>query len=159
MSVVAVKAGPFVKLIAQSYTPVTRSSNNSTDATYQTLASVTLPGGTMNLNGKIVIEQDWSYTNSANTKNMRIDWGGNWMTAASATTTAQSWLVLAIKNANSLTSQIALNSTTYGSGAALTAAVDTTQNVNIDFRCNWGANVIGESITLLGYSIWYYPGS
>lgn len=148
---------PLPVLISQSYAPVTRSSNNSTDATYLTLASVTVPGGTMNANGKIVIEQDWGYTSSASTKNLRIDWGGQWMTAAPATTTARSCFMLAIKNANSLVSQTALNSTAFGSGAAITTAVDTTQDVTIDFRCNWSANVASEQITLIGYSIWYYP--
>jgi hypothetical protein len=66
--------------------------------------------------------------------------------------------MLAIKNANSLVSQTALNSTAFGSGAAITTAVDTTQDVTIDFRCNWSTNVASEQITLIGYSIWYYPG-
>lgn len=153
---------PLPILIAQSYSPVTRSSKNGVggnDTDYITLASVTVPGGTMNANGKIVIEQDWGYTSSANTKNLRIDWGSQWLTAAPATATARSYFMLAIKNANSLVSQIALNGIAFASGDAITTAVDTTQDVAIDFRCNWGANVASEQIILLGYSVWYYPGT
>lgn len=147
------------RLISQSYAAVSRSSNNSTDNTYFTLATVTVPGGTMNYSGKIVIEQDWAYTNSVNTKNLRIDWGGTWMTAVPATSTNRAWLALAVKNANSLASQTALNSSAFGLGAEITTAVDTTQDVAVDFRCNWGANVVGEQIILRGYSVWYYPGN
>lgn len=159
MAIIAVKPSTSPRLIAQSYAPVTRSSNNSTDNTYTTLATVTVKGGTMGLNDKIVIEQDWKYTNSASTKNMRVDWGGNWITAAPATTTDRSCIMLAIKNANSLTSQTMLNSTTYGSGAEVTTSVNTAQDVAIDLRCNWGANVASESITLVGYSVWLYPSA
>ena len=148
------------RLIAQSYAPVTRSSNNSTDTTYTTLATVTVPGGTMNANGKIVIEQDWKYTNSASTKTLRVDWGGNWITGPTATTTANAWFVLAVKNANSRSSQIMLNGTAYStSNLDTTTAVDTSADVAIDFKCNWGANVASEQIILRGYSVWYYPGT
>lgn len=152
--------GTLPRLISQSYAPVTRSSDNATDTSYVTLATVTVPGGTMNYNGKIVIEQDWRHTSSVSAKNLRIDWGGTWMTAAPVSAnTNRSFLLLSIKNANSLASQTALNSSTFGSGTEVTAAIDTTQSVAIDFRCNWGANVVGEQIILLGYSVWYYPGN
>jgi hypothetical protein len=154
----AIAAAP--RCIAQSYAPVTRSSNNSTDTTYTTLATVTVPAGTMNANGKIVIEQDWKHTNSAGTKNLRVDWGGNWITGPSVTTTVNSYFMLAIKNANSLASQIMLNGIAFASSNLdTTSAVDTTQDVAIDFKCNWGANVASEQIILRGYSVWYYPGT
>lgn len=154
----AIAAAP--KCIAQSYAPVTRSSDNLTDTTYTTLATVTVPGGLMNANGKIVIEQDWKHTNSVTVKNLRVDWGGNWITGPSVTTVVNSFFMLAVKNANSLGSQIMLNGIGYGSSALdTTSSVDTTANVAIDFKCNWAANVAGEQIILRGYSVWYYPGT
>lgn len=147
-------------LVAQSYVAVPRSSDGATDATYTTLATVMVPGGLMNANGKIVIEQDWKHTNSASTKTLRVDWGGNWITGPTVTTTWNSAFMLAVKNTNSLSSQIMLNSTSYGSSSLdTTTAVDTTQPVAIDFKCNWSTNVAAEQIILRGYSVWYYPGS
>lgn len=156
---------PLPMLISQSYVPVTRSSRNGVggsplDTDYVTLATVTVPAGTMNYNGKIVIEQDWKHTNSANTKNLRIDWGGNWITGPSVTAVVNSLFLLVIKNANSLSSQVMLNGIAYSSSALdTTSSVDTTQDVAIDFKCSWGANVAGEQIILRGYSVWYYPGN
>src|SRR5690242_20169101 len=148
-------SGKVPVLVAQSYVAVPRSSDNSTDATYTTLATVTVPGGLMNANGKLIIEQDWKHTGSASTKNLRVDWGGNWITGPSVTTAVNSWFVLAIKNANSLSSQIMLNGTNYSTSTLdTTTAVDTSQNVAIDFKCNWNANVVGEQIILRGYSVW-----
>jgi hypothetical protein len=147
-------------LISQSYAPVTRSSNNSTDATYTTLATVTVPGGLMNLNGKVVIEQDWKFTSSASSKTLRVDWGGNWITGPSVTTTQNAYYMLAVKNANSLSSQIMLNGTTFNISPLDTfTTVDTTQDVAIEFKCNWNANVASEQIILRGHSVWYYPGN
>jgi hypothetical protein len=147
-------------LVAQSYVAVSRSSDSSTDATYTTLATVTVPGGLMNANGKLIIEQDWKHTGSASTKTLRVDWGGNWITGPTVTTAVNSWFVLAVKNANSLSSQILLNGTNYSTSTLdTTTAVDTSQNVAIDFKCNWSTNVVGEQIILRGYSVWYYPGS
>lgn len=147
-------------LISQSYAPVTRSSDNATDTSYVTLATVTVPGSLMNYNGKLMIEQDWKNTNSASVKTLRVDWGGNWITGPSVTTNVNSYFLLAIKNANSLVSQIMLNGIGFSSSNLdTTAAVDTSQAVAIDFKCNWGANVAGEQIILRGYSVWYYPGN
>jgi hypothetical protein len=151
-------------LISQSYSPITRSSDNSTDTAFQTLYSVTLPGNTMNYNGKLVIEQDWKGTSSSNAKTLRVDWGGNWITGPTMSTNVNAAFMLAIKNANSLSSQIMLNGTSYStSDLDTTTSVDTTQDVVIDFKCSWTSNVVGavgtEKIILRGYSIWYYPGN
>lgn len=151
--------------IAQSYAPVTRSSRNGVggsplDTDYVTLGTVVVPGGTMNYNGKIVIEYDWKYTNSASIKGLRIDWGGVWISGPSVSTSVNACFMLALKNANSLSSQILLDSTAYSTSTRdATASADTTQDVAIDFRCNWGANVAGEQIILRGFSVWYFPGN
>lgn len=151
-------------LISQSYSPVTRSSTNgvgTNDTDFQTLASVTVPGGTMNKNGLISVEQDWKYTNSTSIKTLAMDWGGanvSWGTAGSGV--VRSCYRIAIKNTNSLTAQNVFNNTTYGNAAADAApAINTANDVLIDHKCKWSANVASEQIILLGYSIWYYPGN
>lgn len=154
---------PLPLLISQSYAPFTRSSTNGVgiaDTEVQTLATVIVPGGMMNKNGKIVIEQDWKYTSSASVKTLRVDWGGVWVSGPTATTSVRAMFMLTVKNLNSLSVQSLLNFTSYGTSTidpALTS--DTAKDVAIDFRCQWGANVASEQIILLGYSVWYYPGN
>lgn len=164
MTIVATRNGPVVSLVSQYYAPSTRSSTNGVgpvvDTDYVTLATVTVPGGLMNSNGKLIIEQDWKHTGSASTKTLRVDWGGNWITGPTVTTAVNSWFVLGIKNANSLTSQIMLNGTNYSTSTLdTTASVNTASDVAIDFKCNWSALASGEQIILRGYSVWYYPGN
>lgn len=149
--------------VHQSYAPITRSSTNgiiTNDTDFQTMASIIVPGGTMNYNGKLVIEHDWKHTNSIRQKTLRIDWGGAWIAGPVVTTSLRSLFLLAIKNTNSLSSQTLLNSVSYGTVPLdTTAGVDTTQDARIELKCNWDANVASEEIILLGYSIWYYPGN
>ena len=146
-------------LIAQSYAPITRSSDNSTDTTFVTLASVTIPAGTMNPNSEIVIEQDWKYSNSAGVKVLAVDFGGWNISGPWVTTTARANYRTAIKNLDSYTSQSYFNNQTYGTATAdATTAVDTENVVLVDFKCKWNANVASESITLMGYKVWHSPG-
>lgn len=149
-------------LISQSYAPASRTSNNSTDTSWVTLGTVTIIGNTMNLNGKCVIESSWRFPASASTKQIRLDWGGFWVAGPYITgaTYQTADVLIGIKNANSKSSQILLNTYSYGLSAEnITSTVDTSNNTNIDLRCSWNANVAAETITLLGYSVWYYPGN
>jgi hypothetical protein len=146
-------------LIAQSYAAVTRTSDNATDTSVVTLSSVTIPGGTMNFNGELVVTQDWKYTNSATTKTLAMDWNGLNVSAPTATTTARANYRISIKNLNSLSSQSIFGNTTFGVAAGDPMGfANTAEDVVVDHKCRWSANVSGESIALLGYSIWYYPG-
>ena len=66
-----------------------------------------------------------------------------------------------IINANSLVSQKVLNASTFSLAVPsphTSLFKDTAANVPIDIKVRWGANVASEFITLLGYSIWHYPG-
>lgn len=150
------------RLISQSYAPASRTSNNSTDASWVTVGTITVPGATMNLNGKLVMESSWRFPATTSTKQLRLDWGGIWLAGPyfNNATFQTADLRYSIKNTNSLSSQILLNNYTESpSTENITANVNTSNDVNIDWRCAWGANVVGETITLLGYSIWYYPGN
>lgn len=152
--------------IAQSYAGWTRSSLNSTvttpaDNAYVTIATVTVPAGTMGANSKLVIVTDYDYTNSASTKTLAVDWGGSNISGPTFTTTGAVKIILEIINKNSRSSQIILNNNSYGTDtvAHLTASKDTASDVAIDFKVKWSAAALTETITLLGYSIWHYPGS
>ena len=148
--------------IAQSYTAVTRSSDNATDTSYVTLASTTLPSGTMNLNGELIITQDWKCNASALVKTLALNFGGISVSSPTVTDSnvQRTNYRIAIKNLNSTASQSIFGHITFGGAYGNpTTSVDTTAAVTIDHTCKWSANVVGEQITLIGYSVWYYPGS
>lgn len=151
--------------IEQSYAAAIRSSTNgvgTNDTDYQVLATVTVPGGTMGPNSRLEIITNWDYTSSASVKTLAMDWGGLNVSGPTYSTTASVALRVAIMNANSLTAQKILNGSTFASPsgtAHISATSNTANDVAIDFKVKWGANVASESITLIGYSIWHYPGS
>ncbi len=154
-------AGLLPQRVAQSYAPVTRSSNNTTDTGWVVLASIVVPGGTMGVNSKLVIIVDWNFTNSASAKTLAVDWGGSNVSGPAYTTAAGVKLMVEIINANSLVSQKVLNASTFSLAVPsphTSLFKDTAANVPIDIKVRWGANVASEFITLLGYSIWHYPG-
>jgi hypothetical protein len=155
--------GSSPKLVAQSYMGWTRTADGATDASAGILASPVLPGGTMGLNSKLVIVTDWDVL-AGNTKHLGVNFGGTNVggafTVVSPTLSAK--ILTEIQNLNNLTSQSAINAEQYGrAGAArIAAAIDTSSDVTIDFTGRWSANVaVGQTITLLGYSIYHYPGS
>jgi len=151
------------KLIAQSYSGWTRSSaNNSGDSGYQILTSILIPAGTLGLNSKLVIVADYENSVSSNIKDIGVLWGGNAFVGYSPTTNASTKQIYEIMNANSLTTQKTLNNVSYSAipGPHDTWNVDTTGDVSIDFRVKWRTSPIpSEFITVVGYSIWHYPGS
>lgn len=150
--------------VGQSYGPVVRSSTNGVvtlDTDWFVFASVTVPAGLMGLDSKLIIIADWTYTNSASVKSLALDWGGSNVAAPTYTTTAGVKLMMEVLNAHSLTAQRILNSSTFNAATAAahtSVAKDTGSPVVIDLKAKWGANVASENITLLGYSIWHYPG-
>ncbi len=153
------------KLIGQSYAPTLRTSNNNAsaplDTDFVTLASIVVPGGTMGLSSKMVIVADWDCTSSASTKTFALDFGGANVSAPSATTSVAGKFLIEIQNLNSLSIQKTMNTVVYAltTNPRLSTTVNTAADVLIDFKCKWGASIASDSITLLGYSIWHYPGS
>jgi hypothetical protein len=149
-------------VVAQSYAGWPRTSANAAgDASFLTLASVTVPGGTMGPNSKLKITLDYDYPNSASTKTLALDWGGSNISAPAYTVTAAVKIMLEIINKNSLSSQVILNGNTYttDTSAHLTSNKDTSGDVVIDIKVKWGGATASETITLLGYSVVCYPGS
>ena len=153
--------GKLTSLISQSYSPVTRSSENSAnDTSYVTLASVTVPGGMMGTDGLLRITVDWSYTGSANNKRLTLNWGGIQISTQTVTATTSAKYLIEIANKHSASVQTIQSHITYGAASRNPdQTIDTGMDVAIDFPARWEAAVAGESITLIGYSIWLYPGN
>lgn len=145
-------------ILKQTHVAVTRNSDNATDTVEQALGTYTLPGGTMDENGRIEIEAYWSLTSSVNSKTLIIDFGGTAIGVAPLTTTSNYTLFRSVLNLGALNSQYSLNVNGYGGNNASTMTKDTSLDVVIDIECKWGANVLSENITLLGYLITYFPG-
>jgi hypothetical protein len=150
------------ELIHQSGVPIERTCDNSTDATYVTLAAVTIPGDTMGENSRLEIISRWEFVSSANQKFLGMDWGGSNVSAPSFTSTTAVKLRVEIENAGSMLAQTCQNASTFAATSTFTdTAKDTTGDVEIVFKVRWNVNVAAgtEYIRLLGYSIWHYPGS
>lgn len=156
-------------LVAQSYMPFTRTSANgvgTNDTEYHVLASITVPAGTMGPNSRLVITFDWDTpTATVRTKTLAVFFGGILVAAPTLDSDVNAHTnvfgTIEIKNLNSLASQKVWNGISYGttSNPRVATTKDTSADVAIDFQCKWDANVASETITLLGYSIWHYPGS
>lgn len=152
------------QLIGQLSEGWTRSSVNAAgDSSYTTLESVPVPGGMMGANSKLLITADWSFSPSTNTKYMSVDFGGTSVSIITVNNAnyPSTKIMTDIMNMNSLSIQKTHNTHTYGVAATahLASAVPTVADAVIDFKCKWNAQVASESIALLGYSIWHYPGS
>lgn len=148
-------------LVAQKFAASSRTStNNTSDSSYAILASVTVPGGLMGPNSKLVIISDWDCPLSPSVKSFAVDFGGQNVGQPSITTFAMLKLMTEIQNLNSLSSQKTMNGSSYGVSASARIAtfVDTSTAIPIDFKVKWNTATISETLTLLGYSIWHYPG-
>jgi hypothetical protein len=148
-------------LVAQSYAGWTRSSVNAAgDIDATVLASIVIPGGLMGMNSVLRITLDWSYTNSASTKVLAMDWGGVNISAPSATASSGMKSLVEIANKNSLSIQTIQNNNNYGAASRLgDMTKDTSGDVLVDIKVRWTTPAASEAITLIGYSIWHYPGN
>lgn len=127
------------------------------------LATVTIPGGAMGLNGGVFVMSSWTVTNSANNKTLRVRFGGASGTAhmqQAVTAVASVSDARRIRNRNATNSQVSsfsISASGFGtsSGALATSSVDTTQAVDIVFT--GGLANTGETITLESYEVWLLP--
>lgn len=153
--------------IGQNYTGWSRvSENTAADTSYTTIASVTMPAGTMGANSVLRIVPEWDYPASASRKLMAVDFGGTNISVididgATLPTYRMGKILLEVQNLNSLTTQKTMNGSSYGvsANARLSSSINTANAVVIDFKVKWNAAASAETITLLGYSIWHQPGS
>lgn len=122
------------------------------------LATITIPGNTIGVNGLIRVTALWSYPNTANTKTFKVRLGGISGTTLFSTT-ASTFTVMKsytdILNRNSASSQVAMSIYARGTdglvttGGAITGAVDTTVSQDLVISAQLGNT--GETITLEGY--------
>lgn len=128
------------------------------DATEDILATITLPAGALGANGWIDFVTNWSMTNSANAKTLRVrigGIGGTVIASYSGASVATERIVGDVVNANATNSQV-VNSTNWAGGAtsvgtsfAQTAAIDTTASTT--FVVTGQKATAGETLTLTNY--------
>lgn len=122
-----------------------------------TLATITIPAGSIGANGKVLVTTLWSCIGT-NTKNARVRLGGASGTVYSnpaITTQTGGRMVTEISNKNSASSQIgngaSASGTGFGSFALVTSSVDTSAATTIVITGQ--LTNTGETIALEGYSV------
>ena len=123
--------------------------------TETTLATMTIPANAMGPNGQIEIIPLWSFTNSANTKTMRVKFGGTAFYTQTTTTTAVTQALIRITNRNSASSQVGAPGVNAGVGnftaAVITSAENTASPVTLTITGQ--LTNTGETITLESYLV------
>ncbi|HCK84821.1 MAG TPA: hypothetical protein DHW63_09990 [Hyphomonadaceae bacterium] len=126
--------------------------------TETTLASVSVPAGAMGPNGVLRVTSLWKYTNSANSKTLKVQMGGVNFINVTPTTTNSFQAITTIANRNAANSQVAPSSSAAADGAMgteganpTTGAVDTAAAQTLSFKATL-ANT-GETITLESYLV------
>jgi hypothetical protein len=145
--------------IGQSYVPVTRLSDNTSDDTvWMVMASIPLPA-VMGPNSMIKIIPEWGLP-STDTKIVRIMFGGSEISAITLTTTIENKFLIEVQNLGSLGQQGIFNGSSYAAttNARISTTVDTSIPQTIEFMAKWTAAVSAKTITLRGYSIVHFPG-
>lgn len=150
------------RLTFSSAVAVVRNSvNGAGDATAQTMATITIPGGAVGPNGLMNVIAEWSYTNSVNVKTIRGKIGGTggttFMTTGPTTTLSVNQFKK-IANVNSNSSQKFMVAGIIGiaastANALATSAIDTSAAFTIVLECLWAGAVAAENITLESYFI------
>jgi hypothetical protein len=147
-------------LAASAATGMSHTGNTNETA----LATISIPGGAMGLNGGLLIYTTWTYTNSGNNKTLRVRFGGASGTqylASTTTTTATLSDFRKIRNRNSASAQIGNTAggagSTFGTtaSAVTTSSVDTTAAVDLVISAQLAS--AGETITLESYEVWLLP--
>lgn len=122
------------------------------------LATVTIPAGIMGRNGRLIIHSNWTMTNGANDKTMRIRLGGVSGTAflqSLQTTQATYSDVRWIANRNSFASQVgtvlAVSPLAVSTSALITGTIDTSAETTLVFT---GQKESGsDTLTLESYCV------
>lgn len=153
-------------LLAQNSNPIsiTGTLNDQTGPSGTARAIITVPANMLLANGSVEVETLFSYTNSANAKNLRVRFGGMSGTVylnTPPTNTACVQNTCFIRNANATNSQkgfLAAASNHFGSSSGTTTStIDTTSAV--DVLIGGQLTNIGETITLESYAVWIRPSA
>jgi hypothetical protein len=139
--------------------------SGAADTNENVLATITIPGGSMGANGQLWVYTLWSYTNSANTKTLRVRLGGAAGTQVlaigqSASTHFADFRI--IQNVNAQNSQIFFDRGSIphpgatSAGANITAAIDTSATTTLVLSGQKAS--AGETLTLSSYSVMVVRG-
>lgn len=120
------------------------------------LWTLVIPGGTVGANAMIRVTTLWEYTNSSNTKNLRVKLSTTAFANVAVTTTASVNLATCIQFRNSVSSQIggpANSGGGYGgsTSALVTAALDFSQDQTLTIEAQ--LTNTGETITLRAVTV------
>lgn len=100
-----------------------------------TLATITIPAGLIGANGKLKIYPLWSTTNNANTKTLRVIFGGSTCTTMTSQSVPNNSGLLIIRNTNNESAQKCSSGLVAGIGASVgsiaVTSIDTTAAVNL----------------------------
>ena len=146
------------RLLAQSGTAVVAPANDTNE---NILATIALAANVIGLNGALVVESTWTYTNSANNKNLRTRLGGISGTVCmnlTLTTTAnysdrRRIMVRGAANSQTVSSSTGGTPGGLGTGTAAlpTPAIDTTAAVDLVLTAQKATG--SETVTLESYSV------
>jgi hypothetical protein len=149
------KQNGLFEVIAASAVAVSHTAGATTE---QVLATVTIPAGAMGANGRLRVTSIWTITNSANSKNIRVRFGGSSGTIfqqPTVTSIASVRMQCEIGNRNNQASQVGTvaNTTGFPSSvqANITAAIDTTVAQDLVFTAL--ISTIGETIALESHMV------
>lgn len=124
-----------------------------------TAATCTIPANTLGANGRLQVMAQWSWPNNANTKTVRVRFGGTQFMSAAATTSLQGNFIVAIANRNSTSSQVGTNQVGQLAGtnvnAVVTGALATTSSQDITITEQLGTGT--DTVTLESYQVLVWP--
>lgn len=129
---------------------------NTGNTTENTVATVTIPAGMLGANGAVEVIPLWDFTNNANTKTMKVKFGGSVVYSIATTATTSCQMQYFVRNANSASAQVAQASNgSSGMGAVagslLTGVINTANAADITLTAQC-ANA-GDTINLRGYIV------
>jgi hypothetical protein len=156
-------------VFAKSTTPVVRSSTNTSgtggvdDNEEVTLATITIPAGTLQNRMSMWLHAMWTNTGGASTKTMIVRINGASVGTLAATTNPNNQISMVIHSNNALNAQKVVNNAGGGwdassGGAMISPTADNNSDVTITLSCTWGAAANGENITLQEYMLMLVPG-
>lgn len=144
-----------VRVLAQS--GVAASVTGTTNET--TLATITLPGGAMGINGGVRIHTLWSMTNNANNKTQKVKFGGTSILFYTLTSVAGNQTLTIYRNRGAANSQVGLANSSTGIGntssAPTTSSIDTSADVTILITGQLATGT--DTLTLEAYSVEVLP--
>ena len=125
------------------------------DTNENTLATIAIPANSMGANGRIKVRAFFTCPSSANNKTFKFVFGGTTISSLVVTTVTQEDMWVEIMNLNATNSQRSSQTMSMTSSAltfanTATAAIDTTQAVNLTITVTKASG--GEAVSL----IWYY---